>query len=339
MIKFTKQKCDMKFLSIILFSSVVIGCSKNKTEPITAMQPSNGNRNELVLVIDDSLWVGNLGDSIRAHFAKPVLESTTPEPTFDLIQLDPDIFTNRAKKARNIVLFSVQTQHEFLLQKSVYATPQNFFFLRAKTKDDLLKLFKSKADSITTVFKAAELNEEMHKVVRTSAVNLSELKDFFGCTLKIPTNYHLQVKSEFPFLWYQKDLPSGNVNLVLYEFPISEIENNKATIDTHLLQARNYIGKKFLKTAKDSAYLFTNTLQKQTITKEVILQMPAYKITGNWETVNDYLKGPFVCYAIKDEYYQRYLFIEGFVNNPLKNNRDQILEIEAIIKTINFNEN
>ncbi|WKW46570.1 DUF4837 family protein [Myroides sp. JBRI-B21084] len=326
------------FLSILILS-LIVGCSKNQQETVTSMQASFGNRNELVLVIDDSLWVGNLGDSIRAHFAQPIFEDVSSEPIFDLIQLDPNIFTQRAKKARNIVLFSVQTQHEFLLQKSVYATPQNFFFLRAKTKNDLLKLFKSKADSITSVFKAAELNEEMHKVVRTSTKDLSELKDFFGCTLKVPNAYHLQVKSEFPFLWYQKDLPSGNVNLILYEFPITEIENQKAPLEDHLLQARNYMGKKFLKTAKDSAYLTTNTFQNPKITTETILQMPAYKITGNWETVNDYLKGPFVCYAIKDEYYQRYLFIEGFVNNPLKNNRDQILEIEAIIKTINFNEN
>ena len=45
-----------------------------------------------------------------------------------------------------------------------------------------------------------------------------------------------------------------------------------------------------------------------------------------------------MCYAIRDDYYKRYLFIEGYINNPFKNKRDQLLEIEAIIKTINFNE-
>src|SRR5690606_3926228 len=146
-------------------------------------------------------------------------------------------FTTRAKNARNIVLFSTNTVHEFLLQKSVYATPQNYFFLRAQNTNDLLKLFNSKADSIISVFKASELNEEMHEVVRNSNKDLHELKDYFGCTLKIPDGYNLQVKNEFPFLWYQKNLSSGSLNLVLYEFPISEIEDSDESIETNLLYA------------------------------------------------------------------------------------------------------
>ncbi|WCM41291.1 DUF4837 family protein [Flavobacterium sp. CBA20B-1] len=327
------------FFCLILFFGLLFGCSKKEQTPTASFKPSFGNRNEVVLVIDDSLWVGSLGDSIRAHLAQTTAESTTTEPIFDLVQLDPSIFTTRAKTARNIVLFSIHTQHEFLLQKSVHATPQNFFFLRAKTKSDLLAMFKKRADSVISVFKASELNEETHEVVRTSTKELRELKEFFGCTLKIPDDYHLQVKSEFPFLWYQKDLSSGSVNLVLYEFPIAEIENNKGSVEEHLLQARNFIGKKFIKTAKDTAYITTNTKEYQFVSKENMLQMPAYRIVGSWETVNDYLKGPFISYAIRDEYYQRYLFVEGYVNNPLKNKRDQILEVEAIIKTINFNEN
>ena len=105
-----------------------------------------------------------------------------------------------------------------------------------------------------------------------------------------------------------------------------------------MLQARNYIGKEFLHTAKDSGYIVTDPAKNVTITKEKMQELPVYRIVGSWETVNDYLKGPFVCYAIRDDYYKRYLFIEGYINNPFKNKRDQLLEIEAIIKTINFNE-
>src|SRR5690606_11900765 len=110
-----------------------------------------------------------------------------------------------------------------------------------------------------------------------------------------------------------KDLSSGRLNLVLYELPISEIENTGGPIEKHLLEARNYIGEEFLKTAKDAAYIVTDPNKKQIITKEMLYEFPVYKITGNWETANDYLKGPFVCYALRDEYYKRYLFIEGYI--------------------------
>lgn len=323
---------------LLVIAGLIIGCKKNTEATAVNLKPSFGNRNEIVLVIDDSLWIGKLGDSIRNKLAQPIAGSTDAEPQFDLVQIDPKIFTIRAKNARNIVLFSTETVHEFLLQKSVNATPQNFFFLRAQNTADLLKLFNTRADSIISVFKSAELNEEMHEVVRSSTKDLHELKDYFGCTLKIPDAYHLQVKNEFPFLWYQKDLSSGSLNLVLYEFSIAEIENTSGSIEKHLLQARNYIGQEFLHTAKDSGYIFTDPAKNVIITKEKIQELPVYKIIGNWETVNDYLKGPFVCYAIRDDYYKRYFFIEGYINNPFKNKRDQLLEIEAIIKTINFNE-
>ena len=327
-----------QFTVFIFILGIVLGCSKKKDVIATDLQKSYGNRNEIVLVIDDSLWISAFGDSVREELAKPNINCTDTNPVFDLIQLDPKIFNNKTKTARNIILFSLNSKNQFLLQKSVNATPQNFFTLMADQKSDLLNMFKTHADSIVSVFRASELNEEMHYVVRSSTQDLQELKDYFGCTLKIPNSYHLQVKNEFPFLWYQKDLASGNINLILYEFPISEIENNKASIEEYLMQARNFIGKKFMLTAKDSAYIITDLKTNPIITNENLKELPAYKIVGNWESVNDYLKGPFICYAIRDDYYKRYLFIEGYINNPFKQKRDHLLEIEAIVKTINFNE-
>lgn len=324
---------------VLLFLGTIVGCSKKENANIGNLIPSHGERNEVVLVMDDSMWIGSVGDSIRAKLAKPITELSKEEPIFNLLQYDPKIFSSRARTSRNVVLFSVQTEQEFLLEKSFYATPQNFFFVRAETTDDLIKLFSSKADSIISVFQSSELNEEMHEIIRSSTQNLDELKSLFGCTLKIPNAYHLQMENDFPFLWYQRDLSSGNLNLILYEFSISEIENKSSSIENNLMMARNFIGKEFLRLAQENAYVMTSSNVRPIIKKDVIQNLPVYKLMGNWETPNDYLQGPFICYAIRDEYYDRYLFIEGFINNPFKNKRNQMMEMEAIMKTINFNEN
>ncbi len=331
------MKQTIVYLFLMIF--FLCACSKKKDPIAGNLNPSYGNRNEVVLVIDDSLWIGATGDSIRSRLAMPTRGLPEEEPVFDLVQIDPRIFTTKIRTARNVVLFSTNTAQEFLLEKSFYATPQNFFFVRAQNSGDLIKLFKSHSDSIISVFKASELNEQMHQIVRSSNGERHELKDFFGCTLKIPDDYYLQVENDFPFLWYQKDLSSGNLNLVLYEFPIAEIENSSGSVEEHLIAAKNYIGKEFLKTAKDSAYVITNSRVVPVFGKSTLQNFPVYQMIGNWETVNDYLTGPFICYAIRDDYYKRYLFIEGYINNPFRNKRDQLLEMEAIIKTVNFNEN
>ena len=323
---------------LILFS-LFFGCKEKDNVTTTIFEPSHGARNEVVLVIDDSLWIGGVGDSIRNYLSQPTIGLSQHEPIFDLVQYDAKIFSNKARTSRNIVLFSLDIAQEFILEKSLYSTPQNFFFLRAKNTQDLVDLFKAHADSIITVFQASELNEEMHRIVRSTTLKTEELKNLFGCTLKLPDTYYLQVEDDFPFLWYQQDLSSGNLNLILYEFPISEIENTNGTIEEHLIEAHNFIGKEFLLTVKEGAYLSTNPDLPLNINKLSLQNMPVYRISGNWETVNDFLEGPFITYAIRDEYYNRYLFIEGFINNPFKDKRDQLLEMEAIMKTINFNEN
>jgi len=325
------------FFVVTIIITIVFACEK-KNDNLAVITKSIGNKNEVLLVIDDSLWVGKMGDSIRAILAQPVLKGDYFEPIFNLVQLDPKIFSSKAKTSRNIVLFSTNSQNEFLLQKSLHATPQNFFFVRAQNNHELLKSFLSVSYSIIKVFKSSELKEDMHHLVRSSTKPLTELKELFGCTMKIPDNYHLQVKLDYPFLWYQKKLATGNVNLIMYEFKISEIETSNQEIIKSIINARNIVGKEIIHTAKDSAYVTTNQDINPVISKEVIQSLPTYRILGNWITVNDYLRGPFISYAIKDEYYDRYLFIDGYVNNPFKEKRNHLLELEAIIKTINFNE-
>ena len=44
--------------------------------------------------------------------------------------------------------------------------------------------------------------------------------------------------------------------------------------------------------------------------------------------------GPFLNYLIEDKLNDRVLFVEGFVFAPSKRKRDNIIEIEAIIKSL-----
>ena len=46
--------------------------------------------------------------------------------------------------------------------------------------------------------------------------------------------------------------------------------------------------------------------------------------------------GPFVNYIVEDKVNNRVLFVEGFVFAPSKRKRDNIIELEAIIKSIKF---
>jgi hypothetical protein len=46
------------------------------------------------------------------------------------------------------------------------------------------------------------------------------------------------------------------------------------------------------------------------------------------------MTGPFINYSIVDEVYNRILVIEGFCYSPSNQERDLMLELEAIIKSV-----
>ena len=60
---------------------------------------------------------------------------------------------------------------------------------------------------------------------------------------------------------------------------------------------------------------------------------------GTWEVQGDFMGGPFISYMVKDTINKRTLYIEGFVFSPSQRKRDNIIELEAIIKTLKIFEN
>ena len=324
-------------LVCFFFLLFLLSCQREKVT-ISKLNKSIGERNELALVIDDSLWNGAVGDSIRKRLVIPVDNVLTKEPLFDIVQYNTKIFSYNAKLSRNIITFKKAEHNSFRLQKSVFSTPQNYFTIQYKSTNDLIEIIRNNSDSIVSVLQKSELNEEQHLISRTASNDLELIKNLFGITIKIPKYYHVVNQSEFPFLWYQKELASGDVNIIVYEYPIDFIERDSNT-NNNIISAMDSIGKTFIKGRKSFTYMMNDSLNKPIITNERKDQMDKYLIKGIWSMVNDYSSGPYLCYVIRDDFYNRYLFLQGFINDPVRFKRDHLLELEAIFKTINFYEN
>jgi len=327
----------LKYAFLILFIPFLVSCSNNEIKT-GKLNPSFGSRNQITIVMEDDLWIGPVGDSVRKKLAKAHFGLTKDEPIFDLLQYSPAIFKSKSRLARNTILFSNKDAYSFILEKSLYATPQNFFFVRADGNNELIQNFNKNADSIISVFRNSELNEEQHQLVRKPLLNTNVVKEIFACTIKIPASFRLILKED-NFLWYQKDIPSGNSNLIIYEIPIETIENKKADIESNLIRAKDSVAQFFVQGFNSNSYFHTETSFPLIFKPIRIQQFLGYEIYGTWEMTNNYMSGPFICFAIKDEYFDRYLFFEGFINNPFKPKRDLLFEMEAIIKTVNFYDN
>jgi len=81
-------------ISIVFLS--IISCNK-KDGTITLVE-SAGNINHLTIVIDNNLWNGSVGDSLREIIAKPILGLPQEENQFSVTQVPPKTFGRLFKR-------------------------------------------------------------------------------------------------------------------------------------------------------------------------------------------------------------------------------------------------
>ncbi len=69
---------------LFLFVSLLLFSCKNENDVLP--RKSNGKINTISVIIDDQLWNGDVGDSIRNKFAAPVIGLPQEEPLFNINQ-------------------------------------------------------------------------------------------------------------------------------------------------------------------------------------------------------------------------------------------------------------
>ncbi|MEZ4787459.1 MAG: DUF4837 family protein, partial [Flavobacterium haoranii] len=102
------------------------------------------------------------------------------------------------------------------------------------------------------------------------------------------------------------------------------------------ISMRDSIGKLNIHGVLPNTWMITEDAYSPYIFDTTIQGKKTFETKGTWELKNDYMAGPFINYAIKDEKNNRYLILEGFTYNPSKSKRDLVFELESIIKSIKF---
>ncbi len=62
----------MKAFYAVLFCVLLLACGEKKDDSKIYLPASNGNLNTISVVVDNQLWEGAVGDSIRNIFAAPL---------------------------------------------------------------------------------------------------------------------------------------------------------------------------------------------------------------------------------------------------------------------------
>ncbi len=305
-----------------------ISCNEEK-ENAKGLPDSSGNINNVSIFIDEALWNGQIGDSLRKKLAAPVDGLPQEEPIFNINQYPTKIFDGFVKKGRNIIVVQKADKSGFGASTDQYATPQNVFFISGKSNEELLNVIEVKASEIVKTIRNGEIIENQ-KRMKKSLVDDKKIKDMFGLSMNIGFGYEYDTVKD-KFIWLRKEYQSGYNSILIYEVPMNKI-NDEDTVQS-IIAMRDSIGKANIHGMLPNTWMITEESYAPYLFNVKLDNKPTYLTKGTWELKNDFMAGPFVNYAIKDTKNNRYVVIEGFTYLPSKAKRDLVFELEAIINS------
>ena len=313
----------------LLFTLIFFSCSKkNDVLP----RETSGKINTISVIIDDPLWNGEIGDSIRNKFASPVIGLPQEEPLFTINQYPVNVLEGFATDSRTIIVVKKAAKNSFEINKNQYASPQNVFHISGKTSAAIIDTIEKNAPKIVQMIKEMEI-AETQKINKQSLINPKIITNKFHITLNIPSGYEYMLHKS-KFIWLKKEIISGNMSLLIYQVPLHSIKKGDNEIAS-IVRMRDSIGK-YIHGTDPNTPMITEEGYAPYLFKIQLDGKPTYETKGTWELKNDFMAGPFINYAIVDKAYSRILVLEGFCYSPSKEKRDLMHELEAIIKSVHI---
>ena len=83
-----------------------------------------GGLNELIIVLEEHLWQGNIGDSLRRVLGAEVQGIPWQESIFDLVQIPPKAYTRIFETHRNLLFFKKEKKTSISFKENTNANGQ-----------------------------------------------------------------------------------------------------------------------------------------------------------------------------------------------------------------------
>lgn len=324
----------LKIIGIVVLL-VYIGACKDDGKT-TYLPESTGAINSLAVVMDNQLWKGEVGDKVREHFAASVVGLNMPEPLFTINYMPESVFSGAIQKSRAVLFVSKSDESKVGIKKDVYSGPQTVAIISGSTIQEINANIDAKAEEIIKAFKDLEIQEQQ-KRFKISLNKELVLKEKFGISLDIPSVYKVGSQND-NFVWLDRQVPKGAMNLVVYTMPENYF-NTDSTFVKDILRMRDSIGSINIP-GEDIPGEKNHMVSGRNFAPHVypaeIAGLKAAEVRGLWEMNHYPMGGPYLMYIVNDKANKRKLIIEGFVFAPATQKRDNMFELEAIIKTLKF---
>lgn len=324
----------------LLFSSLVAvilfgGCAKKeakKDDPAGGLTSSGGKTLEVLLIVPDEIYKGELQDSIGKRFMAACEGLNQAEPLFDVVQMNPSGFFNSdmLQKHRNIIVIDLKNGNSNKLKKTINykSYPQAYFVFEVDCRDSLFALLNRSSEMIKQQFYDNE-----HKRVAAAFKRLentkvtSRLKKKFGFWLTVSEEFYIAA-DEQDFVWLRKEPKDASLDIMIYTMPMGGEGLFK---EEKIIELRDKIAKEHIPGPTKGSYMGTETRFPYVRREVKVGEFDAVETRGLWRLFGDWMGGPFVNYCFEDKANHRFVMIDCFVYSPRHPKRDRIMQLESVV--------
>jgi Domain of unknown function (DUF4837) len=323
----------MRVVIALFIGALLVSCDGNsKSENQKFLPESNGNINNISVVVDNALWEGKVGEHIRDIFAAPLNGLPVDEPKFSMRQIPTQVFDGFATRSRIILKIEKgKLDPTTKIVNQAFAKPQTVAVIGGKTDQEIIDQLKENKAKIIDAFNKEEVKEKQRRI-NLSLLDTKQIESSLGFTINIPSVYKIG-KSTDDFFWIRKSLSNTKtMDFMFYEVPLETISKGDSTI-VDIINMRDHITTTKIP-GEDNIAMTVEDAYVPSLFETIIDNKPTYEVRGIWEIKGEYMSGPFVTYAIEDKINNRYLIADGYVYAPSLSKRSLVFELESIIKSI-----
>ena len=294
---------------------------------------SSGNINNVSIVMKEKEGESRLGENTRNIVGDIYQGLPIDEPNFKFFNISPKQFNGFSRHSRNILYFQKDTTNKFRIYKNLYSKPQLFFLIQGEDEDILINNLIENKPLIINTIKEGERKEKIRRIKKSPSKS-NVLRKKMRINLVYPSVYK-KVKDTFNFIWLEKQILKGTLNIISYRLPLNTISNPPKLND--VIRIRDSIGKINIPGRLEGTHMITEKDYRPYFYKLNMGGKIIYETKGMWEVKNDFMGGPFINYILKDKKSNEWVIVEGFAFAPSVSKRDYMFELNSILSTISIN--
>ncbi len=303
---------------------------------------SSGKTAEMIVVTSNQAkWEGSVGDTVRNFFNHDFEVLPQPEPLFELTHIPLATFdeTPMFQSLHNILIIDIDstlTKSRLDVRKDEWAYPQTVIQISSPNEAEFYSYFETSKTTILGLLMKSERERLINTFSKFKDVEVIEdLKNQLKLTMELPGGFYIAKKTA-DFMWIRKETPKISQGIMIYMY---DFIDTVAFDVSRIVAFRNSMTEEYIPGPSEGSFMTVSQDYLPVISKKIDFNgLFAVETRGLWKLENDFMGGPFISYTLVDEKRNKVVTIDGYVYAPNAPKRDLMIQMEALIYSLEFTE-